>query len=58
MEFHIEKSRFRAKPRFKESKSDDGCHPLNRDFTVPYFRQYFQPHTVLCEGEEETALLT
>ena len=34
MEFHIKKSRFREKSRFKESECADGGHSLNRDFTV------------------------
>ena len=34
MEFHMKKSRFSVKSRFKESKCADGGHLLNRDFTV------------------------
>ena len=34
MKFHIKKSRFSEKSRFKESKCADGGHSLNRDFTV------------------------
>ena len=34
IEFHIKKSRFRVKSRFKESKCADKGHSLNRDFTV------------------------
>ena len=36
MEFHIKKSRFSEKSRFKESKCADGGHSLNRDFTVQW----------------------
>ena len=34
MEFHMKKSRFRVKSRFKESKCAYVGHSLNRDFTV------------------------
>ena len=34
MEFHIKKSRFSAKYRFKESKCTDGGHSFNYDITV------------------------
>ena len=39
MEFHIKKSRFRVKSRFKEWKGADGGHSLNWDFTVLHFNQ-------------------
>ena len=34
MKFHITKTQFSAKSRFKEPKCADGGHSLNRDFTV------------------------
>ena len=35
--FHIKKSQFSVKSRFKESKCADWGHSLNRDFTVQLF---------------------
>ena len=37
MEFHIKRSRFSVKFRFKESNCADAGHSLNRDFTAIYF---------------------
>ena len=34
MKFHIKKTLFSVKSRFKELKGADGSHSLNRDFTV------------------------
>ena len=34
IQFHIKKSRFSVKSRFKETKCADRGHWLNRDFTV------------------------
>ena len=34
IEFHIKKSQFSVKSRFKESKCADEGHSLHRDFTV------------------------
>ena len=58
MDFHIKKSRFSVKPRFKKSKcaADHRGRPLNREFTVLRPRNGRSPRTSLDDVDPENDL--